>query len=157
MPVAERVRQAQHAPHVEVLVRQFRQAVEIAIDALLEQGQHEDAPQLHAGTAQRGIELAVSGVGGGAGRLQEVLLQQGEEAFADLEVAIDVLDALEDGRDIVATAGVDLDVLDGDLVKGGLVVLDDSHGYFRTKIVAKTMKLRESGQNRSIFVPGKRT
>ena len=114
-----------------MLVGQLRQAVEVAVNALLEQGQHENVPQLHAGTAPRRVELGrwlLARVAAGVGRLQQVLLEQVEDALTQPAVAVDVLDALQHGGDIVAAAGVDLDVLDGDLAEGGLEVMDDSHG-----------------------------
>lgn len=63
-----------------------------------------------------------------------------------LDIAAEEPDALEDGGDIVATAGVNFDVLNGDLG-----VMHGSHGYFQTKTAVNRMIWRDSGQDWSIF------
>ena len=88
--------------------------------------------QVHAGAAQRGVQLGrllVRGIGA-ADLLAQVLFQQVEDALAQRLVAVDVLDALEDGGDIVAAAGIDFDFRDGDLAQRDVGVMHDFHGSF---------------------------
>ena len=114
--LAELLRHAQHAPHVKVLAGQLRQAVIVAVEALLDQGRHQHLPQVEAGTADRGVDAGrgpLAGVAVLALRQQQVLRAQLEELLAQLVIASEVLDALEDGRNIVAAVGVNVDVGDG--------------------------------------------
>ena len=85
---------------------------------------------MHAGAAQAGIELS-SGpllLVGAVDVLHQMLLGQREDPLAQGRVGVDVLDALEDARDIVAAAGIDLDLLERHLVKPRLLGVDASHG-----------------------------
>ena len=68
---------------------------------------------MHAGAAQSGIEL-IGGLlllVGTVDVLQQMLLGQREDPLAQGRVGVDVLDTLEDARDIVTAAGIDLDLL----------------------------------------------
>ena len=143
LPLAEGARQAHDAAHVDVLVGEFGEAVEIAVEGLLEQGQHEHDPQRHAGAAEGGVDLGRGGLllrVGGVGAVEEVLLEQREDLLAQRDVAVEVLDSLEGGGDVVAAGGVDLDLLDGDFAEGKLVGKDDAHGAFGTKMISNSMK-----------------
>ena len=133
LAVAEGARQTHDAADVQMLAGQFGQAVEVALEALLEQGQHEHDPQRQAGAAQAGIELGgrvLLLLVGTVDALQQVVLEQREDPLTQGQVGVEVLDALEDGRDIVAAAGIDFDLLDRHLVEGKLLGVDDSHGAF---------------------------
>lgn len=85
---------------------------------------------MHAGAAQAGIELSSGALMlvGAVDVLQRMLFGQREDPLAQGRVGVDVLDALEDARDIVAAAGIDLDLLERYLVKPRLLGVDASHG-----------------------------
>ena len=133
LAVAEGARQAHDAAHVDVLAGQFRQAVEVTVEGLLEQRQHEHDPQVHAGPTEGRIDPGGGGLlllVGAVHTVEDVLLQEREDPLAQRDVAVEVLDALEGGRDIVAAAGVDLDLLDRSLLEGKLLGIDDAHEAF---------------------------
>ena len=119
--LGEALRQAQHAPHVQELAGQLRQPVAVAVQALLEHGQHHHLPQLQAGPPHVGIDPC---------RRHGVLVGVRAGPLEQLVIAIQVLEASQNGGDVVTAAGVELDVGDGDLAQRHLGVLHASHGMF---------------------------
>lgn len=56
-----------------------------------------------------------------------MLFEAIKDCIAQVHIAIDELDTLQDGRDIVTRAGLELQVLDWDLAEGKLGALNHSH------------------------------
>ena len=91
----------EHLAHRPVLVGQLLKAVEVAAQPLLEDGQHQDPPDLHAGPAHGAVRART-----------EVLLQKRQQLAPRVEVRPDQLQAPQKRRDVVARARVQLDALD---------------------------------------------
>ena len=158
--LAADVADAQHAAHVGVLISQVVQTVVVAVDALLEQAEHQDPPQFHAGPTDIRVDprhrrailrLRSVTLGGALARGEQVLLQQGEDPLPQRMVAPDVLDALQHGRDIVAAAGVELDVFDGGLAEHHRGIENGSQGASPAKMIAIRHESRGPRPTRSIF------
>lgn len=79
---------------------------------------------------------------GGGGVAQHVPSEQGEDLLAQQDVTVQLLESLEDGGDVVATARVEHQFLNRHLVEDELWVVDDPHGVFRTKIVLRSRTFR---------------
>ena len=70
----------EHLAYGVVMIRVLLQAVKIAVQTLLEGGQHKDAPQMHA-RPTRGVP----------GPRRETVFEQGEELLAFLIMRVDFL------------------------------------------------------------------
>ena len=68
--------------------------------------------------------------------------EQVEDLCAQRDMTGQVLNVLEHGGDIVATAGVEREFLNRHLAEDELRIVDDTHGVFRMKIVLKTVRFR---------------
>ena len=101
------------------------------------------------GRPRPGSGRADGGAGGSAAALascSRLSFEQVEDLCAQRDMAEQVLDALEHGGDIVATAGVEREFLNRHLAEDELRVVDDAHGVFRTKIVLKSRRFRLEAQ-----------
>ena len=114
----------QHRPHRAVVVRQIVKAVEIAAQALLQNPQNQDPPQVHPRTAHCPVRPGA-----------DVRLQQPEQLLAPLHVQ--VLKPLQYRRDVVARLRIQPDVPDRHLAELHLPPLNFAHA-FPSKIARKT-------------------
>ena len=89
--------------HLDVVVDQLGQLVEIAVDALLEDALDEHLPQVHTRPADAAV---------GAG--PDMLLEQREQLGPTSWVAVDTLQALQHSGDVVTGLRVELNVPDVD-------------------------------------------
>lgn len=147
-PVAEAVERivavAEHLAHRPVLVGQLLQAVEVAAQALLENGEDHDPPDVHPRTAHAPVDLRA-----------EVRIEKREQPLPRALVAPDQLQAPEDRRDVVAGQRIDLDALDRDRTQPGIGVNDLSHDANSSEDSSETARNAaispKSCHNRRIF------
>ena len=108
---------AEHIPNRAMLVRQLLEEVEVAAEALLEDGQHQDPPHLHAGAAHLAIDAG-----------PEVRVEQVDQLRPRSLVGVDQLEAPEHSWNVVAGSGVEVDLLDRYGTQPQLKVDNFSHG-----------------------------
>ena len=99
--LVQRVSMAKEPSQRLVLVRQLVEPVEVAAEPLLDHADHQGPPHLHA----RAPDLAV-GVG------KNVLLHEREQPFAEVFVAIEMLEPDKQDGNFVPGLEVQLNVLD---------------------------------------------
>ena len=142
-PVAE-ITVPQERAYRLVMVRQVVQTVEVTAQALLENAQHQDLPQLHPRTPNRAVGLR-----------HDMLVQQRKQTSAQLLVGPDVLKPLQHRRDVVPRLRVDPDLLDGHLSDLELPPVHFSHGVAVAKIPPKETRIddlnRKNTTSRTIF------
>ena len=146
-PVAE-ITVPQERAYRLVMVRQVVQTVEVTAQALLENAQHQDLPQLHPRTPDRAVGLR-----------HDMLVQQRKQTSAQLLVGPDVLKPLQHRRDVVPRLRVDPDLLDGHLSDLELPPVDFSHGVAVAKIPRKrpestisTARIRHPGRSSPLTI-----
>ena len=146
-PVAE-ITVPQERAYRLVMVRQVVQTVEVTAQALLENAQHQDLPQLHPRTPNRAVGLR-----------HDMLVQQRKQTSAQLLVGPDVLKPLQHRRDVVPRLRVDPDLLDGHLSDLELPPVHFSHGVAVAKIPRKrpestisTARIRHPGRSSPLTI-----
>ena len=114
---------AQKRAYRIVMVRQFMQTVKVAAQALLQDSQHQDLPQVHSRAPDRAVGLR-----------QDMLVQQRIQLLAQRLVTPDVLKPLQHRGNIVPRLRVDPDLVDGHLTELELRPVNFSHDVNAAKI-----------------------
>ena len=110
------VRMAQEPTQRPVLVHQFVQPVEIAAKTLLDNSHHKDPPHLHARPTHTLVDPG-----------KNVLVQERKQPRTKRLVAVQILKAQQQGRNVIPGLEVQRDVLDANLTKCHLRVAYLSH------------------------------
>ena len=100
-----------------VVVRKVVQAVEVAVQPLLQDPRHQDLPQVHPRTPDRAVGLR-----------KDVLVQQREQPRAQRLVRPDVLEPPQHRRNVVSRLRVDPDLVHRHLTDPKLRSVNLSHG-----------------------------
>ena len=122
----------------------------------------ENAPKIHSRATHFGIDLpgvlpAPAASSLRCTVLEQVTGEQIENLFEQITIAMNVLNALQHGRDIIAGLGVQFDIIDINLAQEKVRVFGNSHGSSRSKITANRTDRAQKQQSDPIFDPAEFT